>query len=80
MLRVVWAEESKTGLGYEIVPSQQKCQRKPSLQLMANSAVRQHRDITVFSTLQPQQGIHTRNGLLPSKYTKMSVENMHING
>ena len=40
---VVWAEESKTGLGYEIGPSQQKCQRKLSLQSMPNPAVRKSR-------------------------------------
>ena len=28
MPRVVWAKEPKTGLRYEIGPSQQKCQRK----------------------------------------------------
>ena len=39
MPHVLWAEESKTGLGYEIRPSQLKCQRKPSLQSIANPAV-----------------------------------------
>ena len=39
MPRVVWAEEAKTGLGYEIGPSQQKYQRKPILQSMTNPAV-----------------------------------------
>ena len=29
--RVVWAEESKTGLGFKIGPRQQKCQRTPNL-------------------------------------------------
>ena len=36
---VVWAEESKTDLGFEIEPPQQKCQRKPTLQYSKNSAV-----------------------------------------
>ena len=31
MPRVVWAEESKTGLGYQIEPSQQKYKHKPTL-------------------------------------------------
>ena len=39
MPRVVWAEESKTGLGFEIGPRQQKCQRKLTLQFLANPAV-----------------------------------------
>ena len=39
MPRVVWAEESKTGPGFEIGQPQQKCSRKPSLQWMANPAV-----------------------------------------
>ena len=39
MLRVIWTDESKTGLGFEIGPRQQKCQRKSSLQSMANPAV-----------------------------------------
>ena len=32
-------ENSKTGLGFEIGQPQQKCQRRPTLQSMANSAV-----------------------------------------
>ena len=39
MPHVVWAEEPKTGLGYEFGPSQQKCQRKLILQSMANLVV-----------------------------------------
>ena len=39
MPRIVWDEESENGLGYEIGPSQQKYQLKPSLQSMANPAV-----------------------------------------
>ena len=39
MPHVGWAEESKTGLGYEIGPSHQKCHRKPSLQSVTNPAV-----------------------------------------
>ena len=39
MFRVVWAEESKTGLGFEIGPRQQKCQRNPNVHLMGNPAV-----------------------------------------
>ena len=40
MPSVVWDEDSKTDLGYETGPSQQKCQRKPSLHSMATPAVR----------------------------------------
>ena len=36
MPRIVWDEESENGLGYEIGPSQQKYQLKPSV---ANPAV-----------------------------------------
>ena len=36
---VVWAEESKTGLRFEIEPPQQKCQREPTLQSLSNPAV-----------------------------------------
>ena len=39
MPRVIWAEEPETGLWFEIGPRQQKRQRKPSLQSMANPAV-----------------------------------------
>ena len=39
MPRVVWAGESKTGLGHEIGSSQQKYQRKSSLQSMTNPTV-----------------------------------------
>ena len=42
---VVFGEESKTGLGFEIRQRQQKIQRKPSLQLLVNSAVPQRRGI-----------------------------------
>ena len=41
MPRVVWAEESKTGLGIEIGHRQQKLWRKPTLQSMDNPAVEQ---------------------------------------
>ena len=38
--RVVWAgEEPKTGLGFEIGPRQQKCQRSPNAHLIGNPAV-----------------------------------------
>ena len=39
MHRVVWAEESKTGLGFEIGPQQQKCQCSPNVHLMGNPDV-----------------------------------------
>ena len=39
MLRVIFEEESKTGLGFELGQRQQKCQRKPTLQSLANPAV-----------------------------------------
>ena len=43
MSRIVWAEESKTGLGFEIGPPQQKRQRKPTLQFLSNpSASKQY--------------------------------------
>ena len=38
---VVWAEESKTGLGFEMGPPQQKCQCKPTLKFLSNLAVAQ---------------------------------------
>ena len=45
MPRVVWADDSKTGLGYESGPSQQKFQRKPSLKSMVNLDVCTNRDL-----------------------------------
>ena len=39
MPRVVFDEESKAGLGFEIGQRQQKYQRKPTLQSLANPAV-----------------------------------------
>ena len=39
MPRVVWAGDSKTGLSFEIGQSQQKFQRKSTLQSLANPAV-----------------------------------------
>ena len=36
---VVWAGEFKTGLGFEIGPRQQECQRSPNIHLMDNPAV-----------------------------------------
>ena len=38
MPRVVWAEESKTGLELEIGPQQQKLCRRPNVQLIGNPA------------------------------------------
>ena len=40
MSRVVWVEESKTGLGFEIGPRQQKCQSRPNVHLMGNPTVK----------------------------------------
>ena len=37
--RVVWPEESKTGLGFEIEPRQQTCHRSPNVHLMGTPAV-----------------------------------------
>ncbi len=39
MPRVVFDEESQTGLGFEIGQLQQKFQRKPTLQSLSNPAV-----------------------------------------
>ena len=39
MFHVVWAEEPKTGLGFEIGPPQQTRQRKPTVQFLSNPAV-----------------------------------------
>ena len=39
MPRVVWGGESKTGLGVEIGPRQQNCQRSPNIHLMSNLVV-----------------------------------------
>ena len=39
MPRVVFEEESKTGLSFEIRQPHRKCQRKPTLQSLANPAV-----------------------------------------
>ena len=39
MPRAVFDEESKTGLDFENTHPQRKCQRKPSLQLLANPNV-----------------------------------------
>ena len=39
LLGVVWAWESKTGLGFEIRPRQQKFQGFPNVHLMGNPAV-----------------------------------------
>ena len=41
MPRVVWAEDSKTGVRFKILAPQQKCYCKPNLQLTANPAVGQ---------------------------------------
>ena len=35
----IFDEKSKTGLGFEFGKPQQKCQRRPTLQSMANPAV-----------------------------------------
>ena len=39
MTPIFFDEESKTGLGFEIELRHRKCQRKPSLQLLAHPAV-----------------------------------------
>ena len=39
MSRAVWTEESKTGLGFEIGPRQQKLRQHPNVQLIGNPAV-----------------------------------------
>ena len=44
----VFDEKSKTGLGFEIRQPQRKCQRRPTLQSMANPAVEQYQ---IFSNI-----------------------------
>ena len=39
MPRVVWAEESKTGLGFEIGPNMEMSQQRPNVHLSDNPAV-----------------------------------------
>ena len=62
---VVFAEESKTGLCFEIRQRQQKCWRKPKVQLLANPAVDNSRLLEPISGTQNQSEEHGKPVQLP---------------